>query len=150
MRAQPAPGSTPRDAANMLSDLGEHYLAGLLAHALHAAQTGRERARDSAVGIVGRRIGPVQGHVDAREILETPQIEVGPFEDGTALAGALDAWEEADRIVEQRRGVRVGEELGAGERLFGESSDKKPMRLVDSQTIDGDVAYLTYEAVRDA
>jgi dihydrofolate reductase len=40
--------------------------------------------------------------------------------------------------------------LGAGERLFGETSDKKPMRLVDTQTIDGDVAYLTYEPVRDA
>jgi dihydrofolate reductase len=40
--------------------------------------------------------------------------------------------------------------LGAGERLFGETSDKKPMRLVDSQTIDGDVVYLTYELVREA
>jgi dihydrofolate reductase len=40
--------------------------------------------------------------------------------------------------------------LGAGERLFGETSDKKPMRLVDTQTIDGDIAYLTYEPVRDA
>jgi dihydrofolate reductase len=40
--------------------------------------------------------------------------------------------------------------LGAGERLFGETSDKKPMRLVDSQTLDSDVAYLTYERVRDA
>jgi dihydrofolate reductase len=40
--------------------------------------------------------------------------------------------------------------LGAGERLFGETSDKKPMRLADTQTIDGDVAYLTYEPVRDA
>jgi len=40
--------------------------------------------------------------------------------------------------------------LGAGDRLFGETSDKKPMRLVDTQTIDGDVAYLTYEPVRDA
>jgi len=40
--------------------------------------------------------------------------------------------------------------LGAGERLFGETSDQKPMRLVDTQTIDGDIAYLTYEAVRDA
>jgi dihydrofolate reductase len=39
--------------------------------------------------------------------------------------------------------------LGAGERLFGETSDKKPMRLVDIQTIDGDVAYLIYETVRD-
>jgi dihydrofolate reductase len=40
--------------------------------------------------------------------------------------------------------------LGAGERLFGETSEKKPMRLVEAQTIDGDVACLTYERVRDA
>jgi dihydrofolate reductase len=40
--------------------------------------------------------------------------------------------------------------LGAGQRLFVETSDKKPMRLVDTQTIDGDVAYLTYESVLDA
>jgi dihydrofolate reductase len=40
--------------------------------------------------------------------------------------------------------------LGAGERLFGETSDKKPMRLVDTKTIDGDVAYLIYAPVRDA
>jgi len=40
--------------------------------------------------------------------------------------------------------------LGAGERLFGETSDKRPMRLVDTRTIDGDVAFLTYERVRDA
>ena len=40
--------------------------------------------------------------------------------------------------------------LGAGERLFGETSDKKAMRLVDSQTVGGGVAILTYEAVRHA
>jgi dihydrofolate reductase len=40
--------------------------------------------------------------------------------------------------------------LGAGERLFGETSDKKPMRLVDTQIVDGDVAFLTYEVVREA
>jgi dihydrofolate reductase len=40
--------------------------------------------------------------------------------------------------------------LGDGERLFGETSDKKPMRLVDTETIDGDVAYLTYEPLRNA
>jgi dihydrofolate reductase len=40
--------------------------------------------------------------------------------------------------------------LGAGERLFGETSDKKPMRLVDTQIVDGDVAFLTYAPVRDA
>ena len=37
--------------------------------------------------------------------------------------------------------------LGAGERLFGETSDKKPMRLVDAQTLGDGVAILTYEAV---
>jgi dihydrofolate reductase len=38
--------------------------------------------------------------------------------------------------------------LGAGERLFGETSDKKPLRLIDTQTLDDGVAVLTYEAVR--
>jgi dihydrofolate reductase len=40
--------------------------------------------------------------------------------------------------------------LGAGERLFGETSDKKPMRLVDTQTVGDGIAILTYERVRDA
>jgi dihydrofolate reductase len=40
--------------------------------------------------------------------------------------------------------------LGAGERLFGETSDKRPMRLVDTRTVDGDVAFLTYERIRDS
>jgi dihydrofolate reductase len=40
--------------------------------------------------------------------------------------------------------------LGAGERLFAESRDKKVLRLVDTQTVEGDIAYLTYDVVRDA
>ena len=40
--------------------------------------------------------------------------------------------------------------LGAGDRLFGETSDKKPMRLARTQIVEGDVAFLTYECVRDA
>jgi dihydrofolate reductase len=40
--------------------------------------------------------------------------------------------------------------LGAGERLFGETSDKKPMRLVDTQTVGDGIAILTYERIRDA
>jgi dihydrofolate reductase len=39
--------------------------------------------------------------------------------------------------------------LGDGERLFGETSDKKSMRLLDTRTVEGDVAYLTYELVRE-
>ena len=38
--------------------------------------------------------------------------------------------------------------LGAGERLFGETSDKKPMRLLDIQTVEDGIAYLTYQPVR--
>ena len=40
--------------------------------------------------------------------------------------------------------------LGAGERLFGETSDKKPMRLVDTRTVGDGLALLTYQPVRDA
>jgi dihydrofolate reductase len=40
--------------------------------------------------------------------------------------------------------------LGAGERLFGETSDKKPMRLISTRTVGKDLAYLTYQPVRDA
>jgi dihydrofolate reductase len=40
--------------------------------------------------------------------------------------------------------------LGAGERLFGETSDTKPMRLVDTHTVEGGVVFLTYEVVREA
>ena len=34
--------------------------------------------------------------------------------------------------------------LGAGDRLFGQTSDTKRMRLVDTRTVDGDTAYLIY------
>jgi dihydrofolate reductase len=40
--------------------------------------------------------------------------------------------------------------LGTGDRLFGETSDKRRMRLVATKTLDGDVALLTYERVREA
>jgi dihydrofolate reductase len=40
--------------------------------------------------------------------------------------------------------------LGAGERLFGQTSDKQPMRLVHTQTVGDSLAFLTYQRVRDA
>jgi len=40
--------------------------------------------------------------------------------------------------------------LGAGERLFGETSDKKPMRLINTRTVGDRLAYLTYTFVQDA
>jgi dihydrofolate reductase len=40
--------------------------------------------------------------------------------------------------------------LGSGKRLFGDTSDKKPLRLTDSKTVGDGVAILIYEPVRDA
>ena len=40
--------------------------------------------------------------------------------------------------------------LGAGERLFDETKDRKHMRLVHARTVGHNLALLTYEVVRDA
>ena len=40
--------------------------------------------------------------------------------------------------------------LGAGERLFGETSDKKPLRRISTRTVGNDLVYLTYQPARSA
>jgi dihydrofolate reductase len=40
--------------------------------------------------------------------------------------------------------------FGAGERLFGETSDKKSIRPLTTRTVGDTLVYLTYELVRDA
>ena len=53
-------------------------------------------------------------------------------------------------LVDELRLVVFPVVLGAGERLFGETSDKKPMRLLDTRTVSDGLAFLTYEIVREA
>jgi dihydrofolate reductase len=53
-------------------------------------------------------------------------------------------------LVDELRLVVFPVVLGAGERLFGETTDKKAMRLVDTQTVGDGLALLTYEVSRDA
>ena len=53
-------------------------------------------------------------------------------------------------LVDELRLVVFPVVLGAGQRLFGETSDKKPMRLVDTKTIGDGLVFLTYQFVPDA
>ncbi|HEY2398631.1 MAG TPA: dihydrofolate reductase family protein [Solirubrobacteraceae bacterium] len=50
----------------------------------------------------------------------------------------------AHDLVDELRLVVFPVVLGAGERLFDESSEKKAMRLLDARTIGDGLAYLTY------
>jgi dihydrofolate reductase len=53
-------------------------------------------------------------------------------------------------LVDEVRLVVYPAVLGAGDRLFGETSDKTSLRRLESRTIGDGLAYLRYEVVRAA
>ena len=66
-----------------------------------------------------------------------------------ASTGIVRALMEHD-LVDELRLTIFPVVLGAGARLFGETSGKHSLRLVDVRTPDGDTAVLTYERVTRA
>jgi dihydrofolate reductase len=53
-------------------------------------------------------------------------------------------------LVDELRLVVFPVVLGTGERLFGETSQTKPMRLVDTKIVGDGLVSLTYELVKEA
>jgi dihydrofolate reductase len=54
----------------------------------------------------------------------------------------------AHDLVDELRLVVFPVALGAGERLFGETGERKPMRLVDTKAVGEGLVFLIYEFVR--
>lgn len=53
-------------------------------------------------------------------------------------------------LVDELRVVIFPVVLGAGDRLFGETDGRKPMRLLDTRIVGGGLVLLTYEFIRPA
>ena len=66
----------------------------------------------------------------------------------TPADGSCTRWFEND-LVDQLRLMVYPVILGAGHRLFGDTINKKRIRLLDMRTVGDSLAYLTYELIPD-
>jgi dihydrofolate reductase len=88
------------------------------------------------VGDVVEAVSKLKGELDGEIVVYASRLLVGTLIEHD--------------LVDELRLVVFPVVLGAGERLFGETGDRKPMRLVDTRSIGDGLAHLTYELVPDA
>jgi dihydrofolate reductase len=100
-----------------------------------SATAGEPRWNNSTV-LRGDAVGAVS---ELRQELAGDIVVYASYQLGRALI-------EADLVDELRLTV-FPVVLGAGQRLFGDTGDRKPMRLVHAQTVGDNLALLTYRAV---
>jgi dihydrofolate reductase len=84
----------------------------------------------------------------AEEVAKLKQMEDGDIV-VHGSAQLVQALIEHD-LVDELRLMVFPVVLGSGKRLFGDTSDKKRLRLTDSKTVGDGVVILTYEPVREA
>ena len=117
------------------------------------------------VAVAGRRVrGQVQQHAEVRGLLDAegpgvdqldgarrrPGPEVSRLKqelDGDIVVHGSAQLVQAlveQGLVDELRLMVFPVVLGAGKRLFGETSDKRPLRLSDSKIVGDGVAILTY------
>jgi dihydrofolate reductase len=77
---------------------------------------------------------------------EIAELKRRPGKDITVLgSGVLVRWLLREGLLDELRLMVFPVVLGTGKRLFGETSDKKTLRLTDSKTVGEGIAILIYE-----
>ena len=82
---------------------------------------------------------------EVRKLRERVDGDVVVYASGRLVHALLD-----HDLADELRLVAFPVVLGAGDRLFGETADRRPMRLVDARTLGDGLPSLTYQRDRDA
>ena len=108
------------------------------------AGTGFGQAAEAGQGGSGEEVFGGDVVVEVTELKEKLDGEIIVYASRTLVKTLIE-----HDIVDELRLMIYPVLLGAGERLFGETSTPKRTRLLRSRTVGDSLAYLTYEIVRE-
>jgi riboflavin biosynthesis pyrimidine reductase len=126
--------------ADLIAGKGQDVKAGPVVDAVRGAQVGPERRL--TVRSRPDEVKPAARAEQLKQELSGDLVIPASFQLIRTLL-------EHDQVDELRLNI-FPVVLGAGERLFGETSGTKPMRLLAAQALEAGITYLTYQPVRDA